>query len=101
VDGCFWHVCPEHAVAPSANGAWWRRKLDTNRSRDRENQEALEDAGWSVVRIWEHEPVDKAVGRVLVAIAAARAAQATRTCSPRIFKEGRAAKSSRYGLAAG
>ncbi len=34
VDGCFWHGCPEHAVAPKANAAWWTDKIATNRERD-------------------------------------------------------------------
>src|SRR5881392_3525526 len=27
IDGCFWHGCPDHAVAPKANADWWRTKL--------------------------------------------------------------------------
>ena len=59
VDGCFWHDCPDHGSAPKANAAWWRDKLDTNVRRDRETDQLLRDAGWTVLRIWEHEaPVD-------------------------------------------
>src|SRR5689334_7727114 len=35
VDGCFWHVCPEHATWPATNAAWWREKLARNQARDR------------------------------------------------------------------
>jgi DNA mismatch endonuclease (patch repair protein) len=64
VDGCFWHVCPEHASWPKANAEWWRAKLVANVRRDRATDIELRDAGWHVVRVWEHEdPVD-AAGRV-------------------------------------
>lgn len=55
VDGCFWHGCPEHAVAPKANANWWRSKLDANVARDRRNDATLRESGWVVVRAWEHE----------------------------------------------
>src|SRR4051794_36274002 len=32
VDGCFWHGCPLHAVAPKANAEWWSEKLAANRA---------------------------------------------------------------------
>lgn len=54
VDGCFWHGCPDHAVAPQSNGAWWKEKLAANRSRDARNDAALRAEGWIVLRIWEH-----------------------------------------------
>lgn len=64
VDGCFWHGCPSHGRQPATNGSYWRAKLDLNRARDRRNDEALAAAGWTVVRIWEHEEVPAAADRV-------------------------------------
>lgn len=64
VDGCFWHGCPEHATAPTHNADWWRDKLRANVERDRRNTAALEELGWTVVRIWEHEDVDLVVQRI-------------------------------------
>ena len=64
VDGCFWHRCPTHAVLPTANGAWWRQKLDANVERDRRTDRALEEAGWTVVRVWEHESPAAAGDRI-------------------------------------
>jgi DNA mismatch endonuclease, patch repair protein len=55
VDGCFWHACPEHGTSPKANAVWWRAKLDANVQRDRDTDRRLEEAGWTPVRIWEHE----------------------------------------------
>ena len=64
VDGCFWHGCPRHATAPKNNADWWRAKLDANRARDRRVDAHLEEAGWSVIRIWEHEDPDAAADRI-------------------------------------
>src|SRR3954465_846748 len=55
VDGCFWHRCPEHATFPRANGSFWSDKLDRNVARDRDTDERLRAAGWTVIRVWEHE----------------------------------------------
>jgi DNA mismatch endonuclease (patch repair protein) len=61
VDGCFWHGCADHCVAPKANAAWWSEKIAANRRRDQETNVALEDLGWTVIRVWEHErPSDAA-----------------------------------------
>lgn len=64
VDGCFWHGCPEHTRLPTANAEWWAAKLEGNVSRDRETDARLAAAGWRVVRVWEHEPVEEAASRV-------------------------------------
>src|SRR6266545_3167916 len=55
VDGCFWHGCPEHRALPRANESWWRAKINRNRERDAETDARLRDAGWAVIRVWEHE----------------------------------------------
>lgn len=64
VDGCFWHRCPEHGTQPKNNAAWWLAKLDANVARDRRQDQQLVDAGWTVVRVWEHEAVDAACDRI-------------------------------------
>lgn len=70
VDGCFWHGCPQHATSPKANGAWWAAKLAGNIARDRDTDDRLASAGWTVVRVWEHEPTPDAADRVERAVAA-------------------------------
>lgn len=65
VDGCFWHGCKEHKTMPRANDVWWRQKLDRNVERDQETDRHLIASGWRVVRVWEHDPIDEAVTRVL------------------------------------
>lgn len=64
VDGCFWHVCPLHGRQPTTNDWYWAPKLRRNVERDRLADQALQAAGWVVVRVWEHEPTDEAARRV-------------------------------------
>jgi DNA mismatch endonuclease, patch repair protein len=64
IDGCFWHVCPEHAAAPKQNKTYWGPKLAGNVLRDRRHDAALVDAGWAVVRAWEHEDAALAADRI-------------------------------------
>lgn len=73
VDGCFWHGCPLHGFVPRTNMSYWRAKLERNRARDRRDEAALKQAGWAVVRVWEHEPPEEAAARVEAAVRAARA----------------------------
>jgi DNA mismatch endonuclease, patch repair protein len=73
VDGCFWHSCPKHKTMPKTNRKWWRAKLRANVKRDRHSDQLLQDLGWRVVRVWEHEdPVD-AAQRVFAAVSTALA----------------------------
>jgi DNA mismatch endonuclease (patch repair protein) len=69
VDGCFWHCCPEHGTKPKTNAAWWAEKLARNVERDRETDALLSDAGWRVLRIWEHEEPDAAAARIRLVLA--------------------------------
>ncbi len=64
VDGCFWHRCPEHGTPPKNNAQWWATKLEANVARDRRQDQALVERGWTVVRVWEHEPVEVASDRI-------------------------------------
>jgi DNA mismatch endonuclease, patch repair protein len=66
IDGCFWHGCPTHAVSPKHNRDWWAQKLHINRERDARNDARLTEAGWLPIHVWEHEPVDEAVTRIVV-----------------------------------
>jgi DNA mismatch endonuclease (patch repair protein) len=64
VDGCFWHRCPEHGAIPKGNREYWEPKLAANVSRDTHTTAALVQAGWTVVRVWEHEAVSDAADRI-------------------------------------
>lgn len=68
VDGCFWHVCPEHGRQPTTNEWYWTPKLRRNVERDRAADVALAGAGWKVVRLWEHESLPTAVEMVVGAL---------------------------------
>lgn len=68
VDGCFWHVCPEHGRQPTTNEWYWTPKLRRNMERDRAADAALTASGWQVVRLWEHEPLPSAVDAVVEAL---------------------------------
>jgi len=72
VDGCFWHCCPEHKSLPAVNRDWWTAKLQGNATRDRQNDQLLRDAAWTVVRLWEHESTDEMVAQVLSTVQALR-----------------------------
>lgn len=68
VDGCYWHVCPIHGTRPKANAEWWAEKFAGNVERDRDTDRRLEELGWKVVRIWEHEDPAEAADRVAAAV---------------------------------
>lgn len=68
VDGCFWHGCPQHRVKPRTNTAFWRAKLSRNLARDRKVDRELSDAGWTVIRLWEHQ-VNQSLGTCVERVA--------------------------------
>jgi DNA mismatch endonuclease (patch repair protein) len=68
IDGCFWHSCPEHGSRPRANSEWWRVKLMRNLERDRDTDRRIQDAGWLVLRVWEHEDPAEAAARIMAAV---------------------------------
>lgn len=55
IDGCFWHGCPVHGTSPKSNTGYWGPKLERNVERDADTTARLTEAGWSVLRYWEHE----------------------------------------------
>lgn len=72
IDGCFWHRCPVHGNTPTANSEYWGPKLKRNVERDRCVDERLTEAGWQVLRAWEHEGADDVAERIAEAVAVAR-----------------------------
>jgi DNA mismatch endonuclease, patch repair protein len=58
IDGCYWHGCPEHYVAPKTNPGYWSDKVARNVARDRDTDKHLSEAGWLVLRFWEHQNSD-------------------------------------------
>ena len=60
VHGCFWHRHPGCPLTrlPKSRLDFWKPKLERNRERDREVQQALRDEGWSYLVVWECEVRD-------------------------------------------
>ncbi|MFI7125727.1 very short patch repair endonuclease [Nonomuraea sp. NPDC050153] len=71
MDGCFWHGCPDHHTKSATNAAYWADKVRRNRERDAETDQLLAEAGWTVVRIWEHEDPFSSAGKVAERVRAA------------------------------
>lgn len=56
VNGCYWHRCPHcQPSSPKAHIEFWERKFELNRERDARKQRELEQAGWTVLVVWECE----------------------------------------------
>ncbi len=69
IDGCFWHGCPEHGTRPEIrNSHYWTPKIAGNVERDRQHTAALQAAGWTVVRFWEHEELDAVAAEIAATI---------------------------------
>lgn len=54
-DGDFWHGHYEDGSQVKVNTKFWQDKIRRNKERDLENDIALRDAGWTVVRYWESD----------------------------------------------
>jgi DNA mismatch endonuclease (patch repair protein) len=73
VNGCFWHRCPHCQPAePKSHSAYWRRKFELNRERDNRKQRELEEAGWTVVTVWECQLQQDSAGALTVLTALLR-----------------------------
>ncbi|WP_413815888.1 very short patch repair endonuclease [Kitasatospora purpeofusca] len=83
LDGCFWHGCPEHHTRSKTNAEYWADKVRVNGERDAETDRLLAEAGWEVVRIWEHEETQDAARRVLEAYGRRSAVMAEATARKR------------------
>ena len=73
LDGCFWHGCFEHHTRPSTNSEYWLAKISGNIERDKDTNVRLEQAGWTVLRFWEHESPEMVAEVVQQTVRASRA----------------------------
>jgi DNA mismatch endonuclease (patch repair protein) len=53
---------------PKANAGWWRDKIRKNAERDRDTDQRLQAAGWTVLRIWEHDDLEGAAAERIAAV---------------------------------
>jgi DNA mismatch endonuclease (patch repair protein) len=75
IDGDFWHGRNwdelEKKLRHRANAEYWIAKIQYNITRDHEQTLALEQQGWTVVRIWETEvikSIEETVGKIMIAL---------------------------------
>lgn len=77
VDGCFWHGCQKHRSLPTSNAPFWKNKIEGTMRRDRQQVEWLQEAGWTVLRLWEHdvpEPAAEVISQLVAALRSDKAA---------------------------
>lgn len=72
VDGCFWHGCPRHHTVAKRNADFWAAKVAGNRARDERVNAKLGEAGWAVLRFWEHEKPEVVAQVIRDAVSSAR-----------------------------
>lgn len=72
VDGDFWHgyEWEKKKAKLSSNRAYWIPKIERNMQRDKEVTKSLNENGWTVIRLWEHEVIND-LDRCILTIAAA------------------------------
>lgn len=60
VNGCFWHAhgCRQ-GQPPKSKHEFWGPKLARTKARDDEKRQALQQAGWSVLTVWQCEIKDR------------------------------------------
>lgn len=74
VHGCFWHGHDCHLFRwPKSRDEFWRAKIGANIQRDRQQHEALAEAGWRIGIVWEcalkgktHLPFDNVVDQCAI-----------------------------------
>ncbi|MCY3661614.1 MAG: very short patch repair endonuclease [bacterium] len=71
VDGCFWHGCRAHHTQPTTNSRFWADKIARNIERDADTTAYLRQAGWTVLRFWEHEDPEAVADQVQAAVESA------------------------------
>lgn len=54
IDGDFWHGW-KYEGRKDRLSPFWQNKIETNIRRDRKNRRLLRQAGWAVLRVWEHD----------------------------------------------
>ena len=60
VDSCFWHGCKKHCRLPATRKKYWTEKIERNKQRDKEVNRHYKKIGWKVIRVWEHDLLQKA-----------------------------------------
>ncbi|WP_316841985.1 very short patch repair endonuclease [Pedobacter gandavensis] len=77
VDGSFWHgfQWEQKKQSIKSNTQFWIPKIERNMQRDKANQKQIENAGYTVMRFWDHEvtkSLEKCVNQVVLYIESAK-----------------------------
>lgn len=68
IDGDFWHGYQFNKLKKRLPKIYWLEKINKNILRDKKNRRQLQQKGWRVLRIWEHELIktpDKALAKII------------------------------------
>lgn len=71
VNGCFWHGhegC-KYAHLPATNHDFWKKKIEKNKKRDKQEQQQLAKMGWHSITVWECELKPKVREKTLSSLA--------------------------------
>ena len=71
IDSDFWHGHPRRGAKPKTNRGYWKRKIETNKKRDRLVRLELRRQGWRVLRLWEFDVkhhLDHELARIIAAL---------------------------------
>jgi DNA mismatch endonuclease (patch repair protein) len=55
IDGDFWHGYRFSKTKQRLPKGYWVDKIEGNMARDKKNRAKLRNAGWRILRVWEHE----------------------------------------------
>lgn len=76
IDGCFWHGCPKHGRQSfNHNVHYWPEKIRSNKARDADTNSRLVEAGWLVLRFWEHEDPEDVAATIAEVVRSQESAQ--------------------------
>jgi len=70
IDGDFWHGYRFPTWEDKVSD-FWKRKISKTRERDKKNHRKLRNAGWKVIRLWQHDihkNLDNCVCRIIKAV---------------------------------
>ncbi|MBN3929387.1 very short patch repair endonuclease [Streptomyces verrucosisporus] len=87
VDGCYWHGCPEHHRPAKKDTEFWHEKIAKNQARDADTNKVLSEAGWLVIRVWEHEDPEQAAQKVVKEVTSRRDAPAAAPSALQVERE--------------
>ncbi len=71
IDSDFWHGHKKRCIMPKSHCAYWKKKIERNKQRDKKVNSELRKIGWNVIRLWEKDinrDLIKSVNRIIEAL---------------------------------